>query len=1012
MMWKNALMPGLIATGGVCIYNQTDMRKRLRDPFASPIFDNEEKTRNARFLNAFSWIAVMILLAMWIVRIVIWGEEIGFSMTLNASFIVILIAVQFIIRLGYVQQAGMFLIASAWGVILYQAWESDGLRDVTVIAYLVVTMLASLLLGWRGAFIIGMMSVASIWHFAWLEYQGIRMVHVDHPFGYARDLTVIFLLAGTLVYLLINNLNRSLLDARVELKERLRAEERLQKQAEYLTVLHDTALGLVNRLELNPLLESILTRASQMLETPHVALNLVLPDESALRQELGYGLFVEFDGVLTSRDSGAVGKAWAREEIVLIENYKEWEGRLPEVSRFEFGAVMAAPFRSGGRTIGVLLVAHVDEEKVFTDQQVMLLERFATLAALAIQNTRLHEQAQKELIDRRLVESALSESEEKFRKIFLVSPVAICITTLQEGRFIEGNDAYWTMSGYDPQVTIGRTAMELKMWPAQEDRAAFVKRIQSERSIHNPNYVFSTPRGETRTALAFYELIEIRGQPCILSMFYDVTPQREVQQALQASEERFRKVFETGQMAICIASLDDGTFIDANHAFWDLTGLQPEHSIGKTALELGMWESPNKRKQFVAELLEKRSLKNVEVRFPGPGEKRDALAFYELLQLEDRQCILAMFYDITEQKQAQEALRDAEARTRALLTAIPDMIFEISREGVFKGYIPSTEINPLIPPEQFIGKNIRELFPPRIADQTMFALERALATSQLHAFEYGMPPGEETQFFEARISAISKELGMIMVRDISQRKWIETEREKLIEELEDKNAELERFTYTVSHDLKSPLITIKGFLGFIEQDASNGNLARLKADIKRISDATDKMQMLLGELLELSRVGRLKNVYQETSLEQIAREAVELVHGRLHNAGAEVHIQENLPAIYGDQPRLLEVVQNLVDNAAKFMGTQTQPRIEIGQSGEEDGKPIFFVRDNGIGIEPEHQDRIFGLFNKLDVDSEGTGIGLTLVKRIVEVHGGRIWVQSEPGKGSTFFFTLQTEPES
>jgi signal transduction histidine kinase len=250
------------------------------------------------------------------------------------------------------------------------------------------------------------------------------------------------------------------------------------------------------------------------------------------------------------------------------------------------------------------------------------------------------------------------------------------------------------------------------------------------------------------------------------------------------------------------------------------------------------------------------------------------------------------------------------------------------------------------------------------------------------------------------------------VRDISQRKWVATEREKLINELEGKNSELERFTYTVSHDLKSPLITIKGFLGFLEQDAANGNIVRLKADIQRIASATDKMQMLLNELLDLTRIGRLVNPSQNVDFHELVREAVELVHGQIQSRGIAISIQENLPTVYGDRRRLVEVIQNLIDNAAKFMGDQPAPRIEIGQSQYERGLPVFYIRDNGIGIDPAHHDRIFGLFNKLDSESEGTGIGLSLVKRIIEIHGGRIWVQSEVGRGATFFFTLQTEPAS
>jgi PAS domain S-box-containing protein len=229
--------------------------------------------------------------------------------------------------------------------------------------------------------------------------------------------------------------------------------------------------------------------------------------------------------------------------------------------------------------------------------------------------------------------------------------------------------------------------------------------------------------------------------------------------------------------------------------------------------------------------------------------------------------------------------------------------------------------------------------------------------------------------------------------------------EKLIRELELKNEELERFTYTASHDLKSPLITIRGFLGYLEQDARTGNFDRLNLDIQRISDATDKMHRLLNELLDLSRVGRVANEKKEVSFDVIVAEALRRVEGQVKAKRAHVRVGSGFPTVYVDAERLIEVVQNLVDNAIKFTSDQQEPDVEINYYLK-DGLPIFYVRDNGIGIRKEFQDRVFGLFDKLNPDSEGTGIGLALVKRIIEVHGGKIWVESEEGAGTVFYFTL------
>jgi PAS domain S-box-containing protein len=239
-----------------------------------------------------------------------------------------------------------------------------------------------------------------------------------------------------------------------------------------------------------------------------------------------------------------------------------------------------------------------------------------------------------------------------------------------------------------------------------------------------------------------------------------------------------------------------------------------------------------------------------------------------------------------------------------------------------------------------------------------------------------------------------------IMRDISERKRME-------EALRQHNEELVRFTNAVSHDLRSPLVTIRTFLGFLDQDIKDSNTKRLGEDLDHIRHAAEKMSGLLEELLELSRIGRKMNPPADMTLKEVAGEALELVSGRVASKGARVLVTDAPVVISGDRRRIVEVFQNLLDNAAKFMGDQAQPLIEIGVEGSA-AELVLFVRDNGMGIDPRHKYKLFGMFEKLHPGTEGSGMGLALVKRIIEVHGGRIWAESDgPGKGSIFRFTLR-----
>ena len=366
---------------------------------------------------------------------------------------------------------------------------------------------------------------------------------------------------------------------------------------------------------------------------------------------------------------------------------------------------------------------------------------------------------------------------------------------------------------------------------------------------------------------------------------------------------------------------------------------------------------------------------------------------------------------VIEHKQLEETFKDSELRYRRFFETARDGILILDEET---GTV--VNVNPIMVEmmgfsrEEFLGKKIWELgfLKDIIANRDNFEelKRKKYITYENLPLETAAGQMKEVEFVSNVYEVGNHKVIQCNVRDITIRRRMEIEREKYTKELVEKNTELERFTYTVSHDLKSPLVTIKTFLGYLAQDISAADKERIEKDVLFMNGAADKMGNLLRELLEMSRVGRMVNLPVEVTFRELVQETMTLVAGAVAEKGIQVKGSNDLVTLFGDRPRLIEIWQNLVENAVKFMPDQTSPQIDIGieHPGNE---TIFFVRDNGLGIEPRYQSKLFNLFEKINAKTEGTGMGLAITKRIVELYRGRIWVESKGlGQGTVFFFTL------
>ncbi len=370
-------------------------------------------------------------------------------------------------------------------------------------------------------------------------------------------------------------------------------------------------------------------------------------------------------------------------------------------------------------------------------------------------------------------------------------------------------------------------------------------------------------------------------------------------------------------------------------------------------------------------------------------------------------------YEVNERKRAEQKIQNLQLYNRKLIETNIDPLITFDQKGIILDVNEATIKAAGKTREELTGTPFADYFtdPEKAYKGAMLVFE----TGEVRDYELVMKGNGNETVVSYNASVYKDQTKQVVgafaaARNITDQRKLEREREDLLKELFDKNEELETFIYTVSHDLKTPIVTIEGFIGAMREDFGDQISGEQEEYIRYMSDAALKMDALINDLLEFSRVGRMTEKKSDFSFAGIVEEILNPLQPQIQASGIEVNIQENLPDIYAEKKRFTQVMENLLVNAVKYIGKENPcPRIDVGIQNR-DGRNVFFVRDNGIGIEEIYFEKIFQVFQRLPSakkTGEGTGIGLAIVKRIVEHNGGSIRVASKPGEGSTFFFTIK-----
>jgi hypothetical protein len=614
----------------------------------------------------------------------------------------------------------------------------------------------------------------------------------------------------------------------------------------------------------------------------------------------------------------------------------------------------------------------------------------------------------------------LGKSEEKFRKVYLTSPDAININRFSDGLYISINEVFTRTMGYTEKDIIGKTSLEMNIWANPDDRKNLIKELISHREVKYFEAEFLAKNGTIVYGSMAASLIDLEGVSHIISVTRDITKRKNVENALRESEERFSKAYKTSPISFMIAKMKEGSIIEVNDEFTRISGFTREETIGNTTLGLNIWVHEKDRQKMIATLQDGRSMIRQETQLRAKnGSILTTLLSSQVIQLGNEYCIISSIEDITERKRIEVILQESEKKFRRIFDNVQDLYYETLIDGTIIEISPSirTLSKDQYKREDLVGKSIDEFY--QIPEKRQSLLSALKEKGMVSDFEITLKNRDGSLIpcsIMAKISVDDQgcpEKIIGSMRDITERKKFENELIKAREKAEESDRLKTAFLHNISHEIRTPLNAIVGFCALIGETDIDKHTRQ--SYIETIMQSSDQLLAIISDIVDISNIeaNLVKLVKNEVDVELLLESTCKQFLPKAVEKNVKLEWKSELSGpdalIFADRTKLIQILSNLLNNALKFtIAGSIKARCK-----KTDDYLEFSISDTGIGIAPENYEKIFDRFyqvqNTISKFYEGTGLGLSISKAYVELMGGKIWLTSEQGKGTIFFFTLPFE---